>query len=59
MASVGESLKRVTLGYYNYYAVPGNIDRLNAFAQPLRRLVAAYPEPPQSTVGLVDPRSQR
>jgi len=22
----------VTLGYYNYYAVPGNIDRLNVFA---------------------------
>lgn len=38
VASVGEWLKRVTLGYYNYYAVPGNIDRLNVFAQRLRRL---------------------
>src|SRR5215813_10735824 len=38
VASVGEWLKRVTLGYYNYYAVPGNIDRLNIFAQRLRRL---------------------
>src|SRR5215471_6282793 len=36
--SVGEWLKRVTLGYYNYYAIPGNIDRLNVFAQRLRRL---------------------
>jgi hypothetical protein len=35
VASVGEWLKRVTLGYYNYYAVPGNIDRLNVFAQRL------------------------
>ena len=38
VSSVGEWLKRVTLGYYNYYAVPGNIDRLNVFAQRLRRL---------------------
>jgi hypothetical protein len=38
VALVGERLKRVTLGYYNYYAVPGNIDRLNIFAQRLRRL---------------------
>jgi hypothetical protein len=38
-ASVGEWLKSVTLGYYNYYAVPGNIDRLSVFAQRrLRRL---------------------
>jgi RNA-directed DNA polymerase len=38
VALVGEWLKRVTLGYYNYYAVPGNIDRPNIFAQRLRRL---------------------
>ena len=38
VAAVGEWLKRVTLGYYNYYAVPGNIDRLSVFAQRLRRL---------------------
>ena len=39
VASVGEwPWKRVTLWHYNYYAVPGNIDRLNVFAQRLRRL---------------------
>ncbi len=38
VASVGEWLKSVTLGYYRYHAVPGNIDRLNVFAQRLRRL---------------------
>jgi hypothetical protein len=37
VASVGEWLQRVTLGYYRYHAVPGNIDRLNVFAQRLRR----------------------
>ena len=36
--SVGEWLRSVTLGYYRYHAVPGNIDRLNVFAQRLRRL---------------------
>jgi group II intron reverse transcriptase/maturase len=38
VASVGEWLQRVTFGYYRYHAVPGNIDRLNVFAQRLRRL---------------------
>ena len=38
VASVGEWLRRVTLGYYQYHAVPGNIDRLNVFAQRLRRM---------------------
>ena len=38
VASVGEWLKSVTLGYYRYHAVPGNIDRLNVFSQRLRRL---------------------
>ena len=37
VASVGEWLRRVTLGYYRYHAVHGNIDRLNVFAQRLRR----------------------
>ena len=37
VASVGEWLKSVTLGYYRYHAVPGNIGRLNVFAQRLRR----------------------
>jgi group II intron reverse transcriptase/maturase len=38
VASVGEWLRSVVLGYYQYHAVPGNIDRLNVFAQRLRRL---------------------
>jgi RNA-directed DNA polymerase len=38
VASVGEWLRRVTLGYYRYHAVPGNIDRLNIFAERLRLL---------------------
>ena len=38
VALVGEWLQRVTLGYYRYHAVPGNIDRLNVFAQRLRHL---------------------
>jgi RNA-directed DNA polymerase len=38
VASVGEWLRSVTLGYYQYHAVPGNIDRLNIFAERLRLL---------------------
>jgi group II intron reverse transcriptase/maturase len=38
VSSVGEWLQKVTLGSYRYHAVPGNIDRLNVFAQRLRRL---------------------
>ena len=38
VALVGEWLRRVTVGYYRYYAVPGNIVRLHVFAQRLRRL---------------------
>jgi hypothetical protein len=38
VASVREWLKKVTIGYYNYNAVPGNIDRLNVFTQRPRRL---------------------
>jgi RNA-directed DNA polymerase len=38
VASVGEWLKRVVLGYYQYFAVPGNSARLHVFAQRLRRL---------------------
>ena len=37
-ASVGEWLHKVTLGYYQYHAVPGNLFRLNVFAERLRRL---------------------
>src|SRR5262249_31443154 len=36
--SVGEWLHRVVLGYYNYYAVPGNLDRLRVFRYRLQRL---------------------
>jgi RNA-directed DNA polymerase len=35
---VGEWLKKVTLGYYQYHAVPGNLDRLRVFMHRLRRL---------------------
>ena len=38
VASGGEWLQRVTLGYYRDHAVPGNIDRFNVFARRLRRL---------------------
>jgi hypothetical protein len=32
-ASVGEWLHKVTLGYYQYHAVPDNLHRLNIFAE--------------------------
>jgi group II intron reverse transcriptase/maturase len=38
IASVGEWLRKVVLGYYRYHAVPGNLDRLFIFGQRLRRL---------------------
>jgi RNA-directed DNA polymerase len=38
VASLGEWLRRVVLGYYQYFAVPGNSARLHVFAQRLRRL---------------------
>jgi RNA-directed DNA polymerase len=38
VASVGEWLRSVVLGYYQYHAVPGNSSRLNVFAQRLRRM---------------------
>ena len=38
VASVGEWLQKVVLGYYRYHAVPGNTDRLCVFGQRLRRL---------------------
>jgi hypothetical protein len=31
-------LRKVVTGYYQYHAVPGNIDRLSVFGQRLRRL---------------------
>jgi RNA-directed DNA polymerase len=37
-AAVGEWLRKVTLGYYQYHAVPGNLVRLQVFAHRLRRL---------------------
>jgi RNA-directed DNA polymerase len=38
VASVGEWLQKVVVGYYQYHAVPGNTDRLRVFGQRLRRL---------------------
>jgi group II intron reverse transcriptase/maturase len=38
VASVGAWLQKVVLGYYQYHAVPGNLDRLRIFGQRLRRL---------------------
>jgi len=38
VASVGEWLHKVILGYYRYHAVPGNTDRLRVFGQRVRRL---------------------
>jgi RNA-directed DNA polymerase len=40
MALVGEWLKKVVVGYYQYHAIPGNLDRLSVFRQRLRRLWA-------------------
>jgi RNA-directed DNA polymerase len=38
IAFVGAWLHRVVSGYYQYHAVPGNLDRLRVFGQRLRRL---------------------
>jgi len=38
VALVGAWLQKVVLGYYQYHAVPGNLDRLRVFGQRLRRL---------------------
>jgi RNA-directed DNA polymerase len=38
VASVGEWLQKVALGYYQYHAVPGNLDHLRVFMHRLRRL---------------------
>jgi RNA-directed DNA polymerase len=37
-ALVGEWLEKATLGYYQYHAVPGNLNRLRVFMHRLRRL---------------------
>jgi RNA-directed DNA polymerase len=37
-AQVGQWLQKVTLGYFQYHAVPGNSDRLEVFVHRLRRL---------------------
>jgi hypothetical protein len=36
VASVGAWLRKVTLGYYQYHAIPGNLPRLNLFRWRLR-----------------------
>jgi RNA-directed DNA polymerase len=38
VAEVGGWLRKVVTGYYQYHAVPGNLDRLSVFGQRLRRL---------------------
>jgi RNA-directed DNA polymerase len=38
IASVGAWLQKVVVGYYQYHAVPGNLDRLRIFGQRLRRV---------------------
>lgn len=38
VALVGAWLQKVVVGYYQYHAVPGNLDRLRIFGQRLRRL---------------------
>ena len=37
-SQVGVWLRKVVVGYYQYHAVPGNIDRLRAFRQRVNRL---------------------
>jgi hypothetical protein len=37
-SEVGEWLQRVTLGYYQYHAIPGNLTRLRLFRHRLRLL---------------------
>jgi len=37
-ALVGKWLEKVVLGYYQYHAVPGNLNRLGIFMHRLRRL---------------------
>ncbi|HEX4164849.1 MAG TPA: hypothetical protein VHZ55_05190 [Bryobacteraceae bacterium] len=38
VALIGAWLPKVVVGYYQYHAVPGNLDRLRVFGQRLRRL---------------------
>ena len=37
-ALVGKWLRQVTLGYYQYHAIPGNLNRMGVFMHRLRRL---------------------
>src|SRR5580704_11415171 len=37
-ALVGKWLRQVTLGYYQYHAIPGNLNRLGVFMHHLRRM---------------------
>jgi RNA-directed DNA polymerase len=38
IACVGEWLRKVVLGFYQYHAVPGNLDRLSVFRHRLSQL---------------------
>ena len=38
VAQTGEWLKSVVQGYFNYHAVPGNLDRLGVFRERMTRL---------------------
>jgi RNA-directed DNA polymerase len=40
IALVGEWLKKVVVGYFQYHAIPGNLDRLSVFRHRLRQLWA-------------------
>ncbi len=40
IALVGEWLKKVVTGYFQYHAIPGNLDRLSVFRHRLRQLWA-------------------
>jgi RNA-directed DNA polymerase len=40
IALVGEWLRKVVMGYFQYHAIPGNLDRLSVFRHRLRQLWA-------------------
>ena len=48
VALVGAWLQKVVVGYYQYHAVPGNLDRLRIFGQRLRQAVALGTKSSQS-----------
>ena len=52
-------LKSVVQGYFNYYAVPGNLDSLGVFRDRVTGALVAYPSPPQpETPDLLDAHSR-